>query len=97
MAFLNNLGKKIGSAAEATASKAKEVAEVKKLNSKIGDEEKQIAKLYTEIGEKIFEQDKGNPQSPVAELCAMILSSQANIKELKQKIAEVKSLKDQEE
>lgn len=97
MAFLNNLGKKIGSAAEATASKAKELAEVKKFNSKIGDQEKQINRLYTEIGKKIFEQDKENPQSPVVELCAEILSSQAAIQELRQKIEEVKGSNCQEE
>ena len=91
MAFLNNLGKKIGSAAEATASKAKEVAEVKRLNFKINDEEKQIARLYSEIGKRIFEQDKGNPQSPVADLCDKILASQANIEQLKVMIEEMKN------
>jgi peptidoglycan hydrolase CwlO-like protein len=91
MAFLNNLGKKIGSAAEATTSKAKEVAEVRKLNSKINDEEKQIARLYSEIGKRVFEQDKGNPQSPVADLCGQILSAQANIEQLKQMIEEAKN------
>ena len=88
MAFLNNLGKKIGSAAEATTSKAKEVAEVRKLNSKINDEEKQIARFYSEIGKRIFEQEKENPQSPVADLCEKILASQANIEQLNQMIEE---------
>ena len=97
MAFLNNLGKKIGSAAEATAGKAKEVAEVTKLKSKINDEEKQIEKLYTEIGKTIFEQDKDNPESSVAELCSKILSSQENIMELKQRVEEVKNPKEQTE
>ena len=97
MAFLNNLGKKIGSAAEATAGKAKEVAEVTKLKSKINDEEKQIEKLYTEIGKTIFEQYNYNPDSSVAELCSKILSSQENIKELKQRIEEAKNPKEQTE
>lgn len=97
MAFLNKLGKKIGSAAEATASKAKEMAEITKLNSRRSAEEKQIEKLYTEIGKIIFEQDKENPASPVAELCAKISLSQKNIQGLKQKIEEAKSSKDQEQ
>ncbi|HZX47549.1 MAG TPA: hypothetical protein VFF83_09775 [Clostridia bacterium] len=91
MAFLNNLGKKIGSAAEATTSKAKEMAEVRKLNSKISDEEKQIARIYSEIGKRIFEQDKRNPRSPVADLCGQIISAQERIEQLKQMIEEVKN------
>lgn len=96
MAFLNNLGKKIGSAAEATASKAKEVAEVTKLNAKISDEEKQIEKFYTEIGKIIYQQDKENPQSPVADLCAKILLAQENIQQLRQRVEEIKGHKEKE-
>ncbi|MGE4283394.1 MAG: hypothetical protein AB7G87_06680 [Clostridia bacterium] len=97
MAFFNDLGKKLGTAAEATASKAKEIAEVTKLNSQISSEEKQIEKIYTEIGKLIFEQDKENEQSPAAELCAKILAAQKNIEQLKQKIEEAKGMKEAEE
>lgn len=97
MAFLNKLGKKIGSAAGATASKAKEMAEITKLNARRAAEEKQIEKFYTEIGKIIFAQDKDNPESPVAELCSKIRSSQKNIEEYKQKIEEIKSSQDQEQ
>ncbi|SET11213.1 hypothetical protein SAMN05660297_01445 [Natronincola peptidivorans] len=96
MTFFNNLGKKIGSAAEATANKAKEVAEVTKLNAKITEEEKQIEKLYTEIGKAIFKSDKENPESPVAELCDKVLSAQRNIQQLKEKIEEIKVSKEKE-
>lgn len=91
MAFLNNLGKKISTAAEATASKAKEVAEITKLKSSINDEEKQIEKLFTEIGEKIYDLDKGKAESPVADLCAKIQQSQEKIQELHQKIEELRN------
>ena len=45
MAFFNDIGKKIGSAAGATAAKAKDLAETTKLNSQVSDQEKQIEKL----------------------------------------------------
>jgi len=92
MAFFNDLGKKISSAAEVTASKAKEVAEVTKLNSKISSEEKLIEKFYTEIGKAIFEQDKENDRSPVADLCSKIVSCQNSIVDLKKKIEDVKNI-----
>ncbi|NLT94923.1 MAG: hypothetical protein GXW85_05210 [Clostridia bacterium] len=91
MAFINKIGQKIGSAAGATAAKAKDLAEVTKLNSQVSDQEKQIQKLYAEIGEKIFAMDKENPESPVRDLCDQILEAQHNIAELKQKIEAIKN------
>ena len=95
MAFINNLGKKIGSAAGATKAKAKDLAETTKLNSQISDQEKQIQKLYSEIGEKIFELDKENPESPVRDLCDKVLAAQQTIVELKEKIDAIKKTKDE--
>ncbi len=91
MAFFNELGKKIGNVAETATDKAKEIAEVTKLNSTISSEEKQIKQYYREIGQFIFERDKENPDSPVSELCQKILASQQNIEDLKQKISEIKN------
>ncbi|MGD9677012.1 MAG: hypothetical protein AB7V16_01445 [Vulcanibacillus sp.] len=95
MAFFKDLGKKIGSAAEATANKAKEVADVTRLNSKINDEEKLIMKLYNEIGEKTFEQEKDNDESPLADLFIKVKSSQIKIQEYKQDIEEAKNPKEE--
>lgn len=91
MAFLKNLGDKIGSAASSAAEKAKKMAEISKLNSAIGTEEKHINQAYFEIGKQTFELDKDNPASPVAELCQKILLSQQTIEELKQKIVHLKT------
>lgn len=90
MAFLKNLGEKIGSAAGSAAAKAKEMAEIAKLSSAIGTEEKHINQAYLEIGKQIFEQERDNLESPVAELCNKILASQHSIDELRQKIAALK-------
>lgn len=94
MAFLNDLGKKIGNVAGSAADKAKELAEITKLNSTISSEEKQIQQYYQEIGQLIFEQDKENPESPVAELCKKILVSQNTVEDLKLKVTDIKQNKE---
>lgn len=91
MAFLEKLGKKVGDAAGSAAEKAKDFAETTKLNSAISSEEKQINQYFLEMGKIIFEQDKENPDSPVAELCSKILAAQKTIEDLKQKITEIKN------
>ena len=95
MAFFKDLGKKIGTAAEAAADKAKEVADVSRLNSKISGEEKLINASFLEIGKTIFELHKDDPQSPVADLIAKITTSQKTIEDLKQQIEEVKNPKEE--
>jgi len=47
-----------------------------------------------EIGKGIYEQEKGNPDSPVAEQVRKILTSLQTIAELRGKIAEIKEDKD---
>ncbi len=91
------IGKKIGDVAGSAADmakdaaeKAKDMAEISKLNSIIASEEKKIQQYYLEIGEKIFKQDKENPDSPVAELCSKVLAAQQIIEKIKQDIIEIK-------
>lgn len=59
--FFSDLGKKLGDAAVATVSRQNELVEVTKLNAQIASEEKQINKLYAEIGKIVFEHDKEDP------------------------------------
>lgn len=91
MAIFDKIGKKIGDVAGTAADKAKDLAETTKLNSAISVEEKIINHNYLEIGKIIFESEKDNPDSPVAEQIEKILSSQEKIAELKAKIAEIKA------
>lgn len=91
MAFFNDLGKKIGSAAQGAAEKAKDLAEIAKLSSEIGTQEKNITQAYIEIGKKYFEVEKDNPDSLIAEECNKIVSATAAIEELRDKIAAIKA------
>lgn len=90
MAFLNKIGKAIGNAAGTASEKAKDFAETTKLNNAISSEEKQINQYFLEIGKYVFEQERNNPESPVAEINDKIIASLRNIEELKRKIEEVK-------
>ena len=95
MAFLENLGKKVGEAAQAAAKKSGELVEITKLNVNIGSEEDKIQKLYTQVGKSIFEKytATGAADPDVQENCEAIKVHEQNIKTLKEKIMEVKNVK----
>jgi hypothetical protein len=91
------LGKKLGDVAGSAADiakdaaeKAKDKVEITKLNSLISSEEKKIQQYFQEIGEIIFQQEKENPDSPVAELCNKVLAAQQTIERIKQEIIQIK-------
>ena len=90
MAFLNKIGKAIGDAAGTASEKAKELAETTKLKNAVSAEEKQINQYFLEIGKYVFEEERNNPDSPLAEIFNKITDSLRNIEELKRKIAEIK-------
>ncbi len=95
MAFLENLGKKVGEAAQAAAKKSSEIVEVTKLNGNINSEEDKIQKLYSQIGKTIFDsyRQTGGADDLVKEACEQIVAHEDNIKALREKIAEVKGIK----
>lgn len=91
MSFLNDLGKKIGGVAEVAADKAKDLAEITKLNYEIATTQKQIDNGYMEIGKQVFLQEKDNLESPVADLCRNIIAAQQTIADIDAKIQLIKS------
>jgi hypothetical protein len=95
MAFLENLGKKIGETAQAAAKKSGELVEITKLNMNINSEEDKIQKLYTQIGKNVFEKFLAGTETSAEykEACEGIKAHEETIKNLKAKIMEVKNLK----
>lgn len=95
MAFLENLGKKVGEAAQAAAKKSGELVEVTKLNVNINTEEDKIQKLYTQIGKTVFEKyaASGEAIDEIREACEAITVHEQNIRGIREKIAEVKGTK----
>lgn len=95
MAFFENLGKKVGEAAQAAAKKSGELVEVTKLNVNINSEEDKVQKLYSQIGKVIYEKyaASGAADEGIQELCESIKAHEQTIKSLRDKIAEVKGTK----
>lgn len=95
MAFLENLGKKVGEAAQAAAKKSNEIVETTKLNSNINSEEDKIQKLYLQLGKAVYGKftQTGAAEDYAQEACQEIVTHQENIKALREKIAEVKGIK----
>ncbi|MGE5613946.1 MAG: zinc-ribbon domain-containing protein [Bacillota bacterium] len=95
MAFFEDLGKKVGKAAQAAAKKSSELVEITKLNANIGSETDKIQRLYNQIGKLVYEKyaETGEADENVMTACVEIAEHEKNIKELKKKIAEIKGLK----
>ena len=91
MAFFDDLGKKLSTAAGAVADKTKELTEVAKLNNEISKSEKKVRNLYEEIGKILFEQEKYNTEGPVYQQCNAILAEQQRVLELTKKIEAIKN------
>lgn len=91
MAFFDELKTKAAGAANMAADKAKELSEITKLKGEIAGQEREITAAFLEIGKKLYETEKDNPESPVAELCAKITGANTTIEELKGKLAALKA------
>jgi polyribonucleotide nucleotidyltransferase len=95
MSFFENIGKKMGEAAQAVSKKSSEIVEVTKLNSAINSEEDKIQKLFSQIGKTIYEnyEQTGEAVDLAKASCEQIAAHKENIKSLREKIAEVKGIK----
>ena len=83
MAFLDDISKKISTAADLAADKAKELADTGKLKLDIAAEEKEMQKLYAEIGKSVYVLEKDDPESRYAAECYKITEHQMKIDALK--------------
>lgn len=86
MAFFDDLGKKISQTGAEAADKAKEVAQVAKLKSRISDEERNIKQQYIQIGKAFYEANPDCVTAPYADMIAAIKVSEGNIASLQRDI-----------
>lgn len=95
MAFFENIGKKVGEAAQAAAKKSSELVEVTKLNMSISSEEEKMQKLYIKVGKKLYEEYSLNSElyPEFKEDCEAIMNHELAIQNLKEKMLEVKNVK----
>ena len=91
MAFFDSLKKKTEDIMDKGTDKAKEMAEITKLNRNISAEEKQIQAAYVELGKGYFEREKDNFDAIDKEIINKIKVSMVAIEEMKSQIAQLKA------
>lgn len=95
MSIFDNITKKVTDTAKAAAKKSGELVEVTRLNMNVSAEQDKIDKICLSIGKTIYEAFKkgeGTPDSFI-ENCKDAAGHDENIKNIKQKILEIKNLK----
>lgn len=80
--FLNDLGKKAQSVASVAADKAKDAAEVAKVNMAIASEQREMDKNFRAIGEWYVSEYSGEIPPAVKDLVDSVSASKAKIAEL---------------
>lgn len=95
MPFFDNLGKKVGEAAQAAAKKSNELVEVTKLNMSVNSEEDKASKLYEGIGKKLYANYKAGAESlpDFSGEFEQINACEENIKEIRKRIMNLKNVK----
>ncbi len=95
MSFFQNLGKKVGEAAQGVKSKTDELAAVAKLNKSIADETKKIQQAYTNLGMKVYDlyKQSGEIDDLFADNCQIIKMAEDAIAVFKEQILEIKNIK----
>ena len=92
MDFIEKLGDTISSKGKEVAEKAKETAEILALKGQISTCEEVIRKNYVEIGKMYFEQYGEMPEEPFEKQCRAIHKAMNGVKELQERINELKGL-----
>lgn len=93
MEFFDKLGETISEKSKDVAKKAKEVAEIASLNNKISNQEKNIKKIYADIGQKIYEKYKNDSSNEFYEECKIVTEAFDEISKIKSEIQLLKNYK----
>jgi rubrerythrin len=80
--FLNDLGRKAQAAASVAADKAKDAAELAKINMAIAGEQREMDKNYRTIGEWYVSEYSGEIPPAVKDLVDAVMASKSKIAEL---------------
>lgn len=92
MSFFDNIGSKASAAGQAAAEKARNFAEVNRLNGVVSDHEKRISRLYFEIGQSYYERHKDDPEAEELERIAAITDTNEKIAVCREQIKTLKGV-----
>lgn len=93
MGIFDDIGKKITQTGQSTVQKAKDFAEVSKLNTQINDEISAMNNYCMQIGRKYYDLYRSNPQDEFAELCGQITASGRKIQVWKEEVQKIKNVR----
>ena len=80
-----DLGKKFKKFSQDTVTEVQKMNEVRQMNSRIGDQKKQISVLYSQMGQKLYDHYKENPPE----------GFEGEFHELEERYAMIEKFKDQ--
>lgn len=92
MDFFEKMGETITAKGKEAADKAKDVAEIVNLKNQIKVCEDVIKKNYMEIGKMYYENNADAEDAEYARQCTAIKNAQNGVKELEEKIREIKGI-----
>lgn len=92
MDFFNKAKEKIAKTSGDVAKKAKDLAEVSKLNGQINANENSIKALYTEIGQYVFENLREDAPAEIAEKMNAIDKAREEIASWKNEVMKLKGI-----
>ena len=90
MSFFENLGKKISQAGESAVEKTKQMTEIARLNGKIDDAQKNLDKLYKQIGEIYVEKYADIAPEDLVDYISQVKNHQVELEELEKDLDFVK-------
>lgn len=92
MAFFDKFKETVSDTSKMVAQKAKDVAEVTKLNGQISSEEAKIKEAYLAIGKRYFEENMGEISDAYINDFTIINEAKARISELQEQIKTIKGV-----
>ncbi|MDE7018673.1 MAG: hypothetical protein K2P65_14090 [Lachnospiraceae bacterium] len=90
--IMSRIGETISTKGKEMTDKAKDLAEIANLKSQINTCEDVVKRNYMEIGRRYYELHAMEPESDYEEQCIAIGNAQNCIKELEEKIREIKGI-----
>ncbi len=92
MAFFDDLGKRISQAGQSVVQKTQDMSEVSRLNSVIGESEKQIESEYLKIGKLYVAMHAADHEPDFDGMVNAIRDAEARIRESREQIQRIKGL-----
>jgi rubrerythrin len=92
MALFDEIKKKVTETTAHAVKATMEFADVTKINSLISDEQKQIASLYSQLGEQYYVMNADKADAPFQELCNAISAANERIAKHRQDIEHIKGI-----